>query len=90
MQCASVASKQHITLGRLTACTRKGQVFLLYMQDLQKNNKRTQKNLNIFLSWALMGLKRKVQNYQNKTGEKSLYSSKYVLTTYFKELQRYI
>ena len=27
----------------------------------------------------------KVQNYQNKTGEKSLYPSKYVLTTYFKE-----
>ena len=27
-----------------------------------------------------------VQNYQNKTGEKSLYPSKYVLTTYLKEL----
>ena len=27
----------------------------------------------------------KVQNYQNKTGEKDLYSSKYVLTTYFGE-----
>ena len=27
----------------------------------------------------------KVQNYQNKTGEKYLYPSKYVLTTYFKE-----
>ena len=27
----------------------------------------------------------KVQNYQNKTGEKSLYPSKYVLTIYFKE-----
>ena len=27
----------------------------------------------------------KVQNYQNKTGEKDLYPSKYVLTTYFKE-----
>ena len=27
----------------------------------------------------------KVQNYQNKTGEKYLYSSKYVLTAYFKE-----
>ena len=28
----------------------------------------------------------KVQNYQNKTGEKYLYPSKYMLTTYFKEL----
>ena len=27
----------------------------------------------------------KVQNYQSKTGEKYLYPSKYVLTTYFKE-----
>ena len=27
----------------------------------------------------------KVQKYQNKTGEKFLYLSKYVLTTYFKE-----
>ena len=27
----------------------------------------------------------KVQNFQNKTGEKSLYPNKYVLTTYFKE-----
>ena len=26
-----------------------------------------------------------VQNYQNKTGEKYLYPSKYMLTTYFKE-----
>ena len=26
----------------------------------------------------------KVQNYQNKTGEKYLYPSKYMLTTYFK------
>ena len=51
----SVASKQHITLGRSAACTRMGQVFLLYMYDLQKNKKRTQKNLNIFLLWALMG-----------------------------------
>ena len=31
----------------------------------------------------------KVQNYQNKTGKKSLYRNKYVLTTYFKEFQRY-
>ena len=49
-----VASKQHITLSGSAACTRMGQVFLLCMYDLQKN-KRTQKNLNIFLSWALMG-----------------------------------
>ena len=35
-------------------------------------------------------LEKEVQNYQNKTGEKSPYPSKYVLTTYFKELQRYI
>ena len=27
----------------------------------------------------------KVQNYQNQIGEKSLYPSKYMLTTYFKE-----
>ena len=27
----------------------------------------------------------KVQNYQNKTGEKSLYSNKCVLATYFQE-----
>ena len=31
----------------------------------------------------------KVQNHQNKTGEKSLYPSKYVLTAYFKEFKRY-
>ena len=31
----------------------------------------------------------KVLNYQNKTRENVLYSNKYVLTTYFKELQRY-
>ena len=31
----------------------------------------------------------KVENYQNKTGEKSLYQSKYVLTKYFKGFQRY-
>ena len=30
-----------------------------------------------------------VQNYQNKTGEKNLYPCKYLLTTYFKEFQRY-
>ena len=28
----------------------------------------------------------KVQNYQNKTGEKFLYPNIYVLTTYFKEI----
>ena len=31
----------------------------------------------------------KVQNYQNKTPEKSFYPSKYVLTTYLKEFQRH-
>ena len=49
-----VASKQHIILGISAACPRMGQVFLLYIYDLQKKNKRIQKNLNIFLSWALI------------------------------------
>ena len=31
----------------------------------------------------------KIQNYQYKTGEKSLYPSKYVHNKYFKEFQRY-
>ena len=52
-----VTSNQHITLGRSAACIRMGQVFLLCMCDLQKNNKRTQKNFNIFLPWALMDFK---------------------------------
>ena len=37
----------------------------------------------------LCHLKREVQNYQYKTGEKSLYPSKYMLTTYFKKFQRF-
>ena len=38
---------------------------------------------------SLCHLKREVQNYQSKTGEKSLYPSKYMLTTYFKKFQRF-
>ena len=38
-----------------------------------------------FLADVIFSAISKVQNYQNKTGEKFLYLSKYVLTTYFKE-----
>ena len=38
-----------------------------------------------FFADVIFSATSKVQNYQNKTGEKSQYSSKYVLTTYFKE-----
>ena len=51
-----VASKQHITLGRLVACTRMGHVFLLCMYDLQKNNKRTRKKLEHLLVVGTNGL----------------------------------
>ena len=38
-----------------------------------------------FLADVIFSAISKVQKYQNKTGEKFLYLSKYVLTTYFKE-----
>ena len=38
-----------------------------------------------FFADVIFSATSKVQNYQNKTGEKSLYPSKYVLTTYFTE-----
>ena len=38
-----------------------------------------------FLANVIFSAISKVQKYQNKTGEKFLYLSKYVLTTYFKE-----
>ena len=38
-----------------------------------------------FFADVIFSATSKLQNYQNKTGEKSLYLSKYVLTTYFKE-----
>ena len=38
-----------------------------------------------FFADVIFSATSKVQNYQNKTGEKSLYPNKYVLTTYFKE-----
>ena len=43
-----------------------------------------------FFDEVIFSATSKVQNYQNKTGEKSLNPNKYVLTTYFKEFfQRY-
>ena len=38
-----------------------------------------------FFTDVIFSATSKVQNYQNKTGEKSVYPGKYVLTTYFKE-----
>ena len=46
-------------------------------------------HVGTFLPTWFFSATSKVQNYQNKTGEKSLYPSKYVLTTCFKEFQRY-
>ena len=42
-----------------------------------------------FFADVIFSATSKIQNYQNKTGEKSLYPSKYVLTTYFKEFYGY-
>ena len=42
-----------------------------------------------FFADVIFSATSKVQNYQNKTGEKSLYPSKYMLTTYFKKFQRF-
>ena len=38
-----------------------------------------------FFADVIFSATSKVQNYQNKTREKSLYPNKYMLTTYFKE-----
>ena len=38
-----------------------------------------------FFVEVIFSVSSKVQNYQNKTGEKYLHPNKYVLTTYFKE-----
>ena len=46
-------------------------------------------HVDTFLPKWFFSATSKVQNYQNKTPEKSLSPSKYVLTTYLKEFQRY-
>ena len=42
-----------------------------------------------FFADVIFSTTSKVQNYQNKTGGKDLYPSKYVLTIYFKEFYGY-
>ena len=54
-----VASKEHVTLGRSASCTRMGQVFLLYMYDLQKNNEE-HKKLEHLLVMGTNGLMKKI------------------------------
>ena len=48
------------------------------------NSKITVSRWNFFAD-VVFSATSKVQNYQNKIGEKSLYPNKYMLTTYFKE-----
>ena len=59
-------------------------------RDCQRNVKcKTIVSRRHFFADVIFSATSKVQNYQNKTPEKSFYPSKYVLTTYLKEFQRH-